>query len=112
MKLLVTIINRNHASKISKIFEEENINIQFISYGNGTADSDLAEYFGIGQVEKEVLFSFVDDEDVTKILSLLSTKKDFISRNGGVAFTISVTSIGKKTLEFFQNNFSEVSNGE
>lgn len=99
MKILITIVDRNSAEKISKALDEKNLHMQIVSYGRGTADSEMLEYFGIGGIDKEVMIGFAEDETVRAIFAMLSERKEFKKHGGGVAFTIPISSIGSKTLD-------------
>ncbi|HHX80241.1 MAG TPA: hypothetical protein GX692_04165 [Acholeplasmataceae bacterium] len=94
MKLLITIVDRNHSDKFVNILNKVP-RFQGISLGKGTATSDILDYLGIGETGKDVVWCVVEDEDVEGIFAEFSKYKEF-TQMGAVAFTLSIANIGKK----------------
>jgi hypothetical protein len=94
MKLLVTIVERNHSGKFTDILNRVP-RFQVTSFGKGTASSEILSYFGIGETDKDVIFCILEDADVEEVFSEFGKHKEFIQQ-GAVAFTVSIINIGKK----------------
>ena len=56
IKLMVTIVSRGRSEKVLKMFQEENLGLHYVSLGLGTANSEILDYFGIGETEKFFCF--------------------------------------------------------
>jgi len=110
MKLLITIVDREYSSKVIKLYENEEYNIQFVSLGKGTANSQMLEYFGFGETEKTVIITIIEKNDVPILFEKLSSSYDLQGKT--VAFTVSLSSIGKKTLSLFRKEVTEVNDDE
>ena len=66
MKLLVTIVDRNHGQKFVDILNSVP-RFQLVTYGKGTADSKILDFLGIGSPDKDVIMCLVQDGDVEGI---------------------------------------------
>lgn len=98
MKLLIAIIDRRFCDKVINILSNKALCIT-ASLGLGTANSEILDYLGIGETEKEIIHCVVNAEDVDSIFESLANIPEFVARHGGVAFTIPITAIGKKFYE-------------
>jgi hypothetical protein len=100
MKLLVTIIDRKLSGKITQTLGTR---YQLISRGIGTASSEILDYFGIGESEKDVSFCLIEDDDVQRIMDEYAAFKEFTRHGGGVAFTVPISNIGKKFYDMLKS---------
>lgn len=107
MKLLITIVDRKICSKVLKIFEENEVHFNTVCLGKGSANSEMLHYFGLGETEKNVIFSMIRKEDSEAILENLYEGIEFSRHGTGVAFTVPLSSIGKKLLTFLQGENEE-----
>ncbi len=92
IELLIVIINKSKGEKAIKILNNLNINIQMLCFGKGTADSTMADYFGLDLGEKEVIFSLIKLKDSQKILNIINDKLQLDNKNTGIALTIPIKS--------------------
>lgn len=107
MKILITIIDRKMCTRVLKMFEEQNVNFNTIVHGKGSANSELLQYFGLAETEKSVIFSIVPKQETPALLGKIYELFEFSRRGTGVAFTIPVKSIGKKTLSHLKGEKME-----
>lgn len=108
-EMLVVVVNRGRGQVLLNYLKSIDININIVSFGEGTAPSNIAGLLGFSQ-EKEVIFSVVNLKDSEKVLDLLdsiflSTEKYF-----GIAFTIPLKSITNNALDTFLET-NTLSNG-
>lgn len=99
MKVLIVICDRNLTSKVLKVLDNMNVWYHISCYAKGTANSEILSYFGLAETEKELVISFISNEQCKKVMAGLE-ELEFVKNHGAVAFTIPVDGIGKKTLEF------------
>ena len=107
MKILITIVDRKKGDEVVRILETGKTTFQMICFGKGTANSEILDYLGIGETDKDIVISFMEDDEVSEIMSKLYEEMEFSKRGHGVAFTIPVDSIGKKTLGLIKGNIME-----
>lgn len=98
MRLFVTIVDRHLGSKVVELFEEAGCHFHQIIYGKGTAPSEIYEYLGFGEVEKEVVISIAPTEIVPFMIDSLKINMHFDQAGHGVACTIPLDSIAGKSV--------------
>ena len=94
LKLMFTIIDRGKGKKLLSYYKSQNINYTILCFGKGTASSDILDYLGLNESEKDVFISAVYADDVPKIFAQLKEKMEFHKAGNGIAFTISLDSLG------------------
>ncbi|MBE6081513.1 MULTISPECIES: P-II family nitrogen regulator [Tissierellales] len=94
VKLVVTIVDRGNGQKITEICNREQLHFHFICFGCGTADSEMLDYLGIGETEKDVVISMVPDSKIPLLLSTLLEEMQLKSPGKGISFTMPISGIG------------------
>lgn len=99
--LMTTIADRKTAHKYVELYEENNLNVTFLSLGFGTAANEVLDYLGLESTEKAVAYSVLEESSWINIKKQLEKKLKIDAPGGGIAFTIPLSSVGgKKTLQF------------
>ncbi len=113
LKLLITIVNRNKAEYYLDLLQSQEINMQLVSLGKGTADSETLRYLGLAESEKVIIFSIIREDKIPSTLELLNQKFTTIKNGKGIAYTISLSSvIGVAIYQFLSNNTTNLNKGE
>lgn len=113
LKLLITIVNRNKAEYYLDLLQSQEINMQLVSLGKGTADSETLRYLGLAESEKVIIFSIIREDKIPSTLELLNQKFSTIKNGKGIAYTISLSSvIGVAIYQFLSNNTTNLNKGE
>ena len=100
--LMTTIVDRKIGKKYQELYKDNEQHVMFASLGQGTASSDILDYFGLDGAEKIVLFSVHEEEEWFFIKKQLQQKLKIDAPGGGIAFIVPLSSIGgKKVLQFF-----------
>ena len=99
--LMTTIVNRKDAKKYLELYQNNHLNVAFLSLGFGTATNEILDYLGLDSAEKAVAISVLEENAWYHIKKLLEKKLKIDAPGGGIAFIIPLSSIGgKKTLQF------------
>lgn len=98
-KLLTIIVNRGKGDKVVAVLNQKEIMFNLIILGEGTADSDVLDYLGIGEVDKDVVLSIVAEEKLEEVLKDLREKMQFNLPGKGIAFTVPLSSIAARMLK-------------
>lgn len=99
--MMTTIVDRKMAPKYTELYQENNLNVTFLSLGYGTVSNDIMDYLGLDSNEKAVAFSVVKESTWITIKKQLEKKLQIDAPGGGITFTTPLSSIGgKKTLQF------------
>lgn len=105
LKLLITVVNRKKADYYVDLLQDFEANMQLVTYGRGTANSEMLNMLGLADAEKAVIFSIVKDENIKKILETLEEKFATIRDGKGIAYSVSLNSvIGVAIYQFLSNN--------
>lgn len=103
--LMTTIISRKQLKKYLRLYEEEALQVMFITLGSGTATGDIMDYLGLESMEKAVLFHVLEEDVWQSTKKHLRQKLQIDAPGGGIAFVVPLSSIGgKKTLQFLTGN--------
>lgn len=111
IKLLIIIVDRGQAIKYIRENEKHDVTTQMVLLGHGTAGRVLADYLGLGDVKKDVIFSIIKEEKVDEILKSIEHRLTSSSHKG-IAFTISISSmIGVSLYKFLTKTPIEIKGG-
>jgi hypothetical protein len=100
--LLIAIVNRHKGHNVCEILNDYKVQMHLNCIGHGTAESTLADLFGFGIVERDIVISLVPVTISEKILNKLNREFHFNERHNGLAMTIPVNSIEKNLLDFIK----------
>ena len=105
LKIVMTIVNRGKGQLFYDIIENMGVNLQMIVNGEGTAPYNLNNLWGLAHKERDVIFSFVPEDKVKKILKTLDTKFETVRNGDGIAVSIPISSIiGVAVYQFLIDN--------
>lgn len=103
LEMLVTVVNRPKADFFVDLLEQFEINMQMVTYGEGTASSELINSLGLS-TQKAVIFSIVRSDKINTIKETLEEKFKTIRNGKGISFTIPLSSvIGASIYQFMCN---------
>ena len=101
LHMMVTITDRNQTKRFTNFYSELGLDISFITVGNGTAASEILDYFGLDGSEKSVLFHIVTSGKWKEVKRQLQVKMKIDAPGLGIAFLLPLSSIGgKKALNY------------
>ena len=104
LKLLVTVVEREKAEFYLDVLSQFQVNLQLVTGGKGTANSDLIELLGLN-IQKGVIFSVVREDKVDAIMKCLENKFETIKNGKGIAFAVPLSSvIGVNLYQFLSDN--------
>ena len=98
LSLLMTVVSRNLGEKYLKFYLEQQVEVQLVTLGRGTANDAMLDYFGLESHEKAVLFSVVDDQKWEELSVGLHRSMRIDVPGTGVAFLIPLASIGGRGI--------------
>lgn len=92
-KLLISIVERNRGEKIVALTKHAGAKGGTIALGRGTAESQLIEILGIGDTEKDIVFTLATDEEIGPIMEAIRSHGVQGKRGSGIAMLIDVPNI-------------------
>lgn len=93
LDVVITIVSRGKGETVVELARENGIINNLLSQGRGTAPSSMLEMLGLGATEKDVIFSFVRDEQSRDIIDKIAKKLDFSKPGNGISFTVPLQSV-------------------
>ncbi len=93
IKLFVTIVNRGNGEKVTEMFRENEVMFNIIALGKGTAKSDILNYLGLGETEKDIVLSVIQEDKISFIIKNLKERFNLKEPGNGVAFSIPISSV-------------------
>ena len=103
--LMTTIVDRKIVKKYLELYQENDLQVMFISLGFGTANNDVLDYLGLESTEKAVALSVIEEHTWLTVKKQLEKKLQIDAPGGGIAFTTPLSSVGgKKTLQYLIEN--------
>ena len=91
---MVTITGRNHGEQFSSLFRTEHLPVMLLTLGNGTASSEMLDYFGMESREKIVIFTVGTWESWRHVKGQMEQKLNIDVPGTGISFLIPVSSVG------------------
>lgn len=103
--LMTTIVDRKIVKKYLELYQENDLQVMFISLGFGTANNEVLDYLGLESTEKAVALSVIEEHTWISVKKQLEKKLHIDAPGGGIAFTTPLSSVGgKKALQFLIEN--------
>jgi nitrogen regulatory protein PII len=110
--LMFTIISQGSGEKISRYFSDAGTAFNLLTFGKGTASSDILEYLGLGDTRKEILISMVPLNQSRDLLIKLSHDDSLRKPGSGIAFTVPLNSVGGTAALKYLRGLPEIESGE
>ncbi len=103
LKLLFTVVDRSKAEFYVDVLSQFDVNLQMVTGGKGTANSELIDMLGLN-IHKAVILSVVREDMVSAVMKCLEEKFHTIKNGKGIAFTVPLASvIGVNNYQFLSN---------
>lgn len=103
--LMTTIVDRKIVKRYLELYQENDLQVMFISLGFGTANNEVLDYLGLESTEKAVALSVIEEHTWVTVKKQLEKKLHIDAPGGGIAFTTPLSSVGgKKALQFLIEN--------
>ena len=94
LSMMVTITTRKHTSNFVDFYNGMELPVSVITLGNGTASSEILDYFGLDGSEKSVLFHIITDTKWKEVKRQLRLQMNMDIPGIGIAFLVPLSSIG------------------
>lgn len=99
--MMATISDRNQSRRFLAFYQEHRVTVTLITLGNGTAASEVLDYFGLEATEKAILFAVVTDTEWQEIKEGLQKQIKIDIPGSGIAFIVPMSSMGgKRQLQY------------
>ena len=93
----LAIINPKRSKQFEQFFIENKTPLLLWTNGRGTASSDILDYLGIGESDKDIVFTVLSQAKAKRVLKNMDKKMQLYIPGNGVAFTIPLCSFAGMT---------------
>ena len=94
---LTAIINPKRSKQFEQFFIENKTPLLLWTNGRGTASSDILDYLGIAESDKDIVFTVLSQAKAKRVLKNMDKKMQLYIPGNGVAFTIPLCSFAGMT---------------
>ena len=93
IKLMVTIVDRGRGTKAVDLFKSAGLPFHYACLGHGTANSDILDYLGLGETQKDVLLTAVPEPAAHGLLVKAAERLQLSNPGRGIIFTMPLSSV-------------------
>lgn len=105
LMLLITVVNHNKAEFFADFIQSLGVNMQFVIFGEGTADASMLSRMNLADNERAMIFSVIREDKQDMILRSINDKFNHIRNGKGIAYTVPFSSvIGASVYNFMADN--------
>lgn len=96
---LITIVDHEKGQQVAEIIHEYKVGFHLIFKGRGTANSEIMDYFGLDQPEKEIVASLIPQNMIHEVMHKIANSMKFHKPGSGIAFSIPLSGICVSSLK-------------
>ncbi len=100
LKLIMSFTDRDVGKDIEEYLASEHMNGGIVLRGKGTAESNIADIFGFGIDDKDIIATLIPTNKVDKILANMRKISGIEKDNYGLIFVIDLQSASSNLLEY------------
>ena len=112
IKLIVTITRRGEGSKMVDYYKRNKLHYDFICLGMGTATSEILDYLGLEETEKDVVLTMVPESKIPSVLKGITNHFQLDKPGKGIVFTIPLSSVSARVPQILCKPENLVENEE
>lgn len=94
---LTAIINPKRSKQFEQFFTENKTPLLLWTGGRGTASTDILDYLGIGESDKEIIFTVLSKAKAKRMLKSMDKKMQLYIPGNGIAFAVPLCSFAGAT---------------
>ena len=90
---LIAVVDRGNGAAAAELFQSLGAPVHFACPGRGTANSDMLDYLGLGETEKDVVLTLTTQSSA-RVFMRAAVKKLQLSKAGkGIIFTVGLSAV-------------------
>lgn len=102
---VTTIVNRRWHEKYEEFFAGQQVPVTMTVQAVGTASSQILDYIGIGESEKNIYFSILPETQAKAMLKTMNKQMRLYIPGNGIAYTVPLSSFaGALALKYLTGN--------
>ena len=112
MKLLLSIVDDGMGEDIERFLNEKHLNGGLIFKGKGTAESDVADIFGFGLSDKDIIAVFIPNDKCSEVIDEINILTGVESHSYGLNLVLDLGSASSNLLDLVGISMEGISNGK
>ncbi len=101
-EILVCFTNRGKGEKVAELLNQNGITNIIQLMGKGTTESEIADLFGFGVAERDVVACFIESNKGSAMVEIIYTDTELNIEDNGVVFTMQPSSAAANLLSFLK----------
>ena len=110
--MLLSIIRRGKGAQYIKMLKEQGLFLNYQCVGEGTASSEMMDLLGLGNNDKDIMFSFGTYKAVDRLCGEFGKALGSSTGYGGIAMVLSPTSFSRISAEIIKRNSTGIEKGD
>ena len=107
IKLMVTIVHHGKGDTVAHQFGKGHVGTHYVCHGFGTASSEVMDYLGIGEPEKDIVFSLVPLSQAKRIMEDVREGMGLHLPGRGITFILPLTAVSKIIERTLHSNVTD-----
>ena len=99
IRLMVAIMDRGRGWNAVELFSSFGLHLHYAMRGIGTANSELLNYLGFGETEKDVLFTLLPGYTAPKVFEAAKEKLHLAIPGRGILFSIPLSALSNAVAQ-------------
>lgn len=96
VKAVISIVKRDEGARLVSFFRAQKLHYDFICLGIGTATSEVLDYLGLENNEKDVVITMAPVSKIPMLLTQAAQTFRFAAPGQGIMFTIPLSSVSAR----------------
>lgn len=93
LKLLVAIVDRDKGRTAVEVCRAQGLPFDYLCMGKGTANSQILDYFGLSETEKDVVITLVPESRVREMMIRVDEHFHLSHPGRGILFTLPLSAV-------------------
>ncbi|MDR0315210.1 MAG: hypothetical protein LBH71_04590 [Oscillospiraceae bacterium] len=110
LKLLVAIVDAGKEQKVTEAIKSAHAHLHFQFRGEGTANSEMLDYLGLGSTDKSVTFCLVPYLMSHKITMKIASELHMAGSGNGIVFTLPLSGASNLIIKLLNEEINEETN--
>lgn len=106
--MLLSIVESGKGKKLMETLNNKNIQMHFQSVGQGTAPTEMMDFFGLGSNQKDVIFSFASESIIKNMMNNFADNFSSYSKYKGLMMVLSLSSMNRLIAGILNHNVDEL----
>ena len=103
---VIIIVDKKTGKKVTSLLDELSVHVQLMLHGRGTAGSEVLDYLGLDEPEKDILLALMPQPQRKRLLRALERKLSMSAPGNGIACSLPLFAISSCAVACLQQESS------